>query len=206
MFSGIIEEVGKVKRLSEYSGCSVCEILCPKISKEIKQGESISVNGVCLTVEKIQSDVFQASLSVQTQRETNLGSVRCGDRVNLERALKMGDRIGGHFLTGHIDFMVQLKVFDIKTGSVTLSFDIPHKFERYVVNRSSIAVEGISLTVAELKDTTLKIFLVPFTIENTNLKYKTTGDLLNIEVDLLAKYLEKNLTDNNLTNNISILM
>ena len=197
MFSGIIEEVGKVKKLSEEGGFSVCEILCPKIAGDIKEGDSIAVNGVCLTAEKISGDIFRASLSTQTRRETNLGSMITGGCVNLETALKMGDKIGGHFLTGHIDFTARLKRLDRQGGSVILAFDIPRGFERYAVNRGSIGVEGISLTIAELKNSEVKIFLVPFTLDNTNLRYRNPGDALNIEVDILAKYVEKNLSAGN---------
>ncbi len=197
MFSGIVEEVGKVKRMSEHGGFSVCEIMCPKMAEEIKEGDSISVNGVCLTAEKVSGDIFQASLSTQTQRETNLGLIRTGEHVNLESALKMGDKIGGHFLTGHIDFMSKLRNLDSRGGSIILSFDIPMQFEKYTAKRGSIGVEGISLTIAEFNVREVKIFLVPFTMENTNLKYRRPGDMLNIEVDLLAKYVEKNLDTRN---------
>ncbi|MCK9266264.1 riboflavin synthase [bacterium] len=195
MFSGIIQEVGKVKRISEYSGFAVFEIFCPKIAVDINQGDSVSVNGVCLTAEKVSSDTFQASLSVQTQRETNLGKIRVENCVNLEGSLKMGDKIGGHFLTGHIDFMTKLKSLNKRGGSILLSFEVPRTFEKYVVNRGSIGVDGISLTIAELRGNEVQIFLIPFTIENSNLKHKKSGDILNIEVDILAKYVEKNLSN-----------
>lgn len=191
MFSGIIEEVGRIKRVSRGSGFAACEVLCPKLAMEIKPGDSVSVNGVCLTAEKITGDGFCASLSMQTQKETGLGSVREGDYVNLESALKMGAPLGGHLLTGHIDFTVKLESFYRAGSSVVLSFRLPLDFERYAVNRGSIGVDGISLTIAELKDREVKIFLVPFTLENTNLKNRKPGDMLNIELDILAKYVEK---------------
>jgi|LSQX01.2.fsa_nt_gb riboflavin synthase len=192
MFSGIIEEVGRVKKISTHKGFLVFEISCPKISKDIKEGDSISVNGVCLTAEKVSGDIFQASLSVQTQKETNLGSIKTGDKLNLETSLKMGDKIGGHFLSGHIDFVAKIKTFYKEGGSITLSFALPHIFEKYVVNRGSIGVDGISLTVSEIKNREVKIFLIPFTLNKTTLTMKKTGDKINIETDIMAKYAEKN--------------
>ena len=197
MFSGIIEEVGAIKGVSARGGFYLCEILCPVIAAVIKPGDSVSVNGVCLTAEKVASGIFSASLSSQTRGQTNLGSAKAGDSVNLESAVKIGEPVGGHLLTGHIDFKTKLKTFYKRDSSVTLSFDIPAAFERYAVSRGSIGVDGISLTIAELENREIKIFLVPFTIENTNLKHRKPGDTLNIEVDIAAKYAEKNLQAQN---------
>jgi riboflavin synthase len=195
MFSGIIEEAGRIKSKSVRAGIWTVEIEAQKILDGTKKGDSISVNGVCLTVEKSTGKTFSASLSRQTMEETSFGSIKTGTFVNLERALKMGDRIGGHLLTGHIDFKTTLGTF-YKEGrdSVIMVFTVPPAFRKYVVQRGSIGVDGLSLTVAELRDGEVKVFLIPHTMENTNLKYRKTGDMLNIEVDMTAKHVEKILT------------
>lgn len=192
MFSGIIEETGKIKSESARAGIWTVEIAAQKILDGIKKGDSISVNGVCLTVEKLKGKTFMASLSRQTMEETSLGNAGTGTFVNLERALKMGDRIGGHLLTGHIDFKTPLRSF-YKEGrdSVIMEFIVPPAFRKYVVQRGSIGVDGLSLTVAELRNGDVKIYLIPHTLENTNLKYRKPGDILNIEVDMTAKQVEK---------------
>jgi len=195
MFSGIIEEAGKIKSKSVRAGIWTVEIEAQKILDGTKKGDSISVNGVCLTVEKSTGKTFSASLSRQTMEEPSFSSIKTGTFVNLERALKMGDRIGGHLLTGHIDFKTILGTF-YKEGrdSVIMVFTVPPAFRKYVVQRGSIGVDGISLTVAELRGGEVKVFLIPHTMENTNLKYRKTGDMLNIEVDMTAKHVEKILT------------
>jgi riboflavin synthase len=193
VFSGIIEEVGAIKEVSARGRFSLCEVSCPLIASGIKPGDSVSVNGVCLTAEKVSVGIFSASLSSQTKKETNLGSVKRGDYVNLESAIKMGEPVGGHLLTGHIDFQTKLKTLAEKGSSVILSFNIPSEFERYAVKRGSIGVDGISLTIAEIEKSEIKVFLVPFTIGKTNLAHRKPGDMLNIEVDITAKYVEKNL-------------
>lgn len=191
MFSGIVEETGVVKRRFSVSGLSVLEIAAEKVFEDIKTGDSISVNGVCLTVEKTAGKVFTVSLSRQTMKETSLGNAKPGVFVNLERALKTSDRLGGHVLTGHIDFKTPLRTFYRRGMNVVMGFCIPEKFERYVVKRGSIGVDGLSLTVAELLGTDVTIFIIPHTMENTNLKRRKNGDMLNIEVDITAKHLEK---------------
>ncbi len=191
MFSGIVEETGTVKRRHTVSGLSVMEIAAEKIFDDIKPGDSILVNGVCLTVEKMGGRTFTVSLSRQTIKETNLGSIRPGTHVNLERALKVSDRLGGHILTGHIDFKTPLRSFYKKGTDVVIRFNIPEKFERYVVERGSIGVDGLSLTVAELNGSEVTIFIIPYTWDNTNLKYRRNGDLLNVETDVTAKHLER---------------
>ncbi|MBN1444700.1 MAG: riboflavin synthase [Candidatus Omnitrophica bacterium] len=192
MFSGIIEETGKIKSKSARAGIWTVEIEAQKILEGTKKGDSISVNGVCLTAEKLTGKTFAASLSRQTMEETSFGGIKTGVFVNMERALKMGDRIGGHLLTGHIDFKTPLKSFYKEGGdSVIMGFAVPPAFRKYVVQRGSIGVDGLSLTVAGLENGGVQIFLIPHTLENTNLKYRKPGDMLNIEVDMTAKQIEK---------------
>jgi len=201
MFSGIIEEIGKIQKKKFSRGILQLEIqFLKKIEGEIKKGESIAVNGVCLTVEEISKDkIFTASLSQQTREETNLGNIKVGESVNLERALRLGERIGGHFLSGHIDCRGTLLALTTKGDSTILKIKIPEKFRKYVVRRGSIGIEGVSLTVSEIKNKIVSVYLIPYTLENTNLKNKRTGELLNIEVDILAKYVEKTVTNGQLS-------
>jgi len=193
MFSGIIEATGKVKKRIRKADVINFEIECSKLTDDIKIGDSIAVNGVCLTVEKKERKSFFVSITKQTEKETNLGIIKTGDIVNLETPLKIGDKISGHFLTGHIDFKTKIVSFSkfSQTGKIVLS--IPEIYSKYFVKRGSIGVDGISLTIAEIKGNRVEIYIIPFTIENTNLKYRKTGDIVNIEIDIMAKYIE-NLT------------
>ncbi len=197
MFSGIVEETGTIKRRFSVSGLSVLEIAADRVFEDLKSGDSISVNGTCLTVEKTTDRTFTVSLSRQTIRETNLGDAKLGAHVNLERARKTTDRIGGHILTGHIDFKTPLKSFYKQGNDVVIRFCIPERFERYVVERGSIGVDGLSLTVAEMQGGEIKIFIIPYTMKTTNLRYRKNGDMLNVETDIAAKHLEKLLEERN---------
>ena len=190
MFSGIIQATGKVKKRVRKADVINFEIECSQLIKELKIGDSIAVNGVCLTIENINGNVFSVSITKQTEKETNLGIVKTGDIVNLETSLKIGDKISGHFLTGHIDFKTKIVSFSksSQTGKIVLS--IPENYSKYFVKRGSIGVDGISLTIAEIKGNRVEIYIIPFTIENTNLKYRKTGDIVNIEIDIMAKYIE----------------
>lgn len=190
MFSGIVEEIGKIKEIVKKGDVVELKIGGDKIIDDLKEGDSVSVNGVCLTVEKIKNKNFCVSLTHQTVRDTNLGKLKTGEGVNLERSLKLSDRIGGHFLTGHIDFISRVILIEKRGNSGILKFSVPYEFRKYIVKKGSIGVEGISLTVSEIKNGIVTISLIPFTIQNTNLKYKKSGSYLNIEVDMMAKYIE----------------
>ncbi|MCD6408638.1 riboflavin synthase [bacterium] len=190
MFSGIVEETGKVKGIVKRGDVVELRIEAEKVIDDLKEGDSISVNGVCLTVEKIENKKFYVSLTHQTLRDTDLGKLKIGENVNLERSLKLSDRIGGHFLTGHIDFVSRVISIEKRGNSGILKFSIPQEFRKYIVKKGSIGVEGISLTVSEIKNGIVSISLIPFTLQNTNLKDKKNGSYLNIEVDMMAKYIE----------------
>ncbi|MCM8766649.1 MAG: riboflavin synthase [Candidatus Omnitrophica bacterium] len=191
MFTGIIEEVGKIKgKRNKGEGLEIL-IEGEKIFDDLKVGDSISVNGVCLTVEKIENKKFSISISPQTKKQTNLGEIKIGEYVNLERALKIGDRIGGHFLTGHIDFKTKIKTLTKQGEFFLMKLEVLEEYRKYLVKRGSIGVDGISLTIAEIENNNVLIYLIPYTIENTNLKYRKTGDFVNIEIDIFARYLVK---------------
>ncbi|MFN4227180.1 MAG: riboflavin synthase [Candidatus Ratteibacteria bacterium] len=191
MFTGIIEEIGRIKgKKNKGKGFEIL-VEGNKIFDDLKIGDSISVNGVCLTVEKIENKIFFVSISSQTKNQTNLGEIKIGEYVNLERALKLGDRIGGHFLTGHIDFKTKIKTLRREGEFFLMKIELPNEYKKYIVKRGSIGVDGISLTIAEIENNDVLIYLIPFTIENTNLKYRKVGDFVNVEIDIFAKYLVK---------------
>jgi riboflavin synthase len=194
MFSGIIEEVGIIKKKTQSFDISVMDVKAEKITEDTKEGDSISVNGVCLTAEKKKDNILTFSATKQTLKETNLGKLKTGDSVNLERALKAGDRIGGHLLSGHIDFTTVLLSLVKRSNSAVLELKVPEKYKKYVVEKGSIAVEGISLTIGEIKNNLIKIYLIPYTLNNTTLKNKKPGCLLNIELDMIGKYAVSNFT------------
>ena len=191
MFSGIVEEIGTIKKITPSGGVNVYEIAAKQIFGDLKEGDSVSVNGVCLTAEKIKGTIFTASLSKQTLKETNLSNIGTGGYVNIERAMRLGDRKGGHILSGHIDFKTPLRYLYKEQNNGILGFSMPAKFQRYVVQRGSIGVDGISFTIAELNGREVKISVIPYTMEHTNIKYRRQGDMLNIEVDINAKHIER---------------
>lgn len=187
MFTGIVEEVGTVKQASAKS----LLISARKVLEELKPGDSISVNGACLTVTRLEKGAFQAELMPETLRRTNLGKLRLGDKVNLERALRLGDRLGGHFVQGHVDGVGKILSRSAEPGAHLLRISVPEELQRYLVEKGFVAVEGVSLTVVRRDDTSFWVSLVRYTEENTNLGLKRPGDLVNLEVDILAKYLEQ---------------
>lgn len=190
MFTGIIEETGKIKeKIYKGNGYKI-KIEADKIFDDLKEGDSISVNGVCLTVEEINGKSFSVSISPQTINKTNLGDIKTGEYVNLERSLKIGDRVGGHFVTGHIDFKTKISSLIKKGDFFIMKVKIPDEYEKYIVKTGSIAIDGISLTVAGKNENEITIYLIPYTIEKTNLKYKRVGDYVNVEIDIFSKYLK----------------
>jgi riboflavin synthase len=182
MFTGIVEEKGIVaergKRLV---------VACKKVLEDLKTGDSIAVNGCCLTVTSFSNNSFSADLSEETQRITNLRRLKLGDIVNLERSLRMGDRFGGHIVTGHIDGLCEL--FDVD-GSI-FWFKLPSELSRYIIKKGSVAIDGVSLTVSDISDSRLSVSIIPHTLKATNFGNMRIGYLANIEVDILAKFMEK---------------
>jgi len=187
MFTGIIEELGKVRQITSNS----IEIECKTVLEGSKIGDSIAVNGVCLTVTTLSKDGFTADVSPETFKVTALNGLKIGDFVNLERAMGVNGRFGGHIVSGHIDGMGEV-VNIKKVGSFyNIEIELPSELSKYTIKKGSIGVNGISLTIAEIKDNIITIAVIPHTYENTNLKYLKTGDFVNIETDILAKYVEK---------------
>ena len=191
MFTGIIEEKGAVIRTlaGDFSGS--IQIKACKVLEGSKTGDSIAVNGVCLTVTEIFNDSFTADVSPQTLTLTNLGTLSRGNPVNLERALSLQDRLGGHIVTGHVDSQGKILSIENKGNSVFMKIQCSPKSLDFIVEQGSIAVDGISLTIAKVNRDIISLVLIPKTLEETNLSSKKCGDAVNIETDILAKYIKK---------------
>ena len=193
MFTGLITEVGTIASITLAKESAVLVISAPNTVAGISLGDSIAVNGVCLTATAVQGDTFTADVMVQTLSLTSLGSYKEGDRVNLELAATLSDRMGGHVVQGHVDGVAQ--VISIVDGEKWQEFTVKlhGSLMKYVVAQGSICIEGVSLTVGQLNDESneVTVWLIPATLEKTNLSVKKIGDPLNIEVDVLAKYVER---------------
>jgi riboflavin synthase len=193
MFTGLIAELGTVAAISKGETSAVFTINAPALISEIKLGDSVAVNGVCLTATNISGNTFTADVMVQTLSLTSLSQIIVGSPVNLELAAQLNARMGGHMVQGHVDGVAT--VVGLTPGEKWAQFDIkvPDHLTKYIVNQGSICLDGVSLTVGEISDSNsvLTVWLIPETLERTNLSSKTPGDLINIEVDVLAKYVER---------------
>ncbi len=186
MFTGLVEKVGKVISLKKSPEGAVLTV---ETSLEgIKIGDSVAVNGACLTAIEVKQKRVSFELSPETLERTNLKLLKTGDFVNLERALQVGDRLGGHIVQGHVDFTARIISFKNLGKHRELIVEIPHGWEKYFVEKGSVALDGISLTVNTIWGNKISINVIPHTYENTNLKYKKVGDLLNVETDVIGKY------------------
>jgi riboflavin synthase len=194
MFTGIIEEIGKIEEISKHGHNLKLRVKAPKILTDLKVGDSININGTCQTVIATNGDSFTIEAVEETLRKTNLGELKRNDAVNLERAIRLSDRLGGHLVTGHIDCAGEIKSITKREGSFLYEFQLPEKSLIYLVEKGSVAVDGISLTVVEVKANSFTVSIIPFTLENTILGKKKLGDLVNVETDLIGKYVESFLT------------
>ena len=191
MFTGIIEQTGKIKSFRKIGNQAKITIEFYANASDLTLGESIAVNGVCLTVVKSGNGYFAADISEETLDRTNLGGLKPTDKVNLERSLKISERLGGHFVSGHIDGVGNISKKIKKGEDVLLTIKAPEKIMKYVVEKGSIAVDGISLTVASCDEKSFTISIIPHTEVCTNLKWKKSGDIVNLENDMIGKYVEK---------------
>jgi riboflavin synthase len=193
MFTGLIGELGKVVDIEHGVESAIFTIQAPLLISQIKVGDSISVNGVCLTATSVIESSFSADVMIQTLKITSLAKLEIGSPVNLELAAQLDARMGGHIVQGHVDGVAN--VVGLTPGDKWARFDItiPQELGKYIVNQGSIALDGISLTVGEIDDTNNQVivWLIPETLERTNLSTKKAGDLINVEVDVLAKYVER---------------
>lgn len=196
MFTGLIEEAGNVLAVRPMDGSAQLRVAAGQIASDISVGDSVAVNGCCLTVAAKDGDQLTFDLLDETLQRTNLKALRAGMRVNLERALRADSRLGGHFVQGHIDCTAPIAAFEQRGVDYRLEIELPREFARYIVAKGSIAINGISLTVAELLPQSLVVWIIPHTQKHTNLAAARAGDLVNLEVDLLAKYVERMLERN----------
>ena len=187
MFTGIIEEVGKLKSLTR----GKITIECRQILEDMKIGDSISTNGICLTVTAFDEKTFSADVMPETIRRTSLEGLRMGARINLERALRLSDRLGGHIISGHIDGVGRIVSMRAEGNAHVVEVGASRSILRQTVEKGSIALDGMSLTVVDVNDKTLSVSLIPHTIEVTNFVEKTIGSPLNIETDIIGKYVER---------------
>src|SRR5689334_11034084 len=191
MFIGIIEELGSVRRIEERGENARLVISARVVSEGTNHGDSISVNGVCLTALDVQPDSFAADVSKETLQRSTLGSLRPGSPVNLERAVTPATRLGGHIVQGHVDARGRFTTVEDHGESWTLRISYPKEIGRYLGFKGSVAVEGISLTIAGLSDDHFEVAIIPKTWEVTNLSHLKPGDEVNLEVDIIGKYVEK---------------
>jgi riboflavin synthase len=191
VFTGLIEEVGRVVATRTSDHGTKLEIAAPRIAGEARTGESIAVNGCCLTLTSRRGDWLSFDLLDETIARTNLKKLRQNSRLNLELALRADGRLGGHFVQGHVDCVSRIIAFDRKGADFRLEVELPRKFAHYVTSKGSIAVDGISLTVANVLPKSFVAWIIPYTKRHTNLDRGTIGDLVNLEFDILAKYVER---------------
>ena len=193
MFTGLISELGSVTSIVKGVDSAIFTIKAPGLISEIKLGDSVAVNGVCLTATSVSGSEFTADVMVQTLALTSLSETVVGSSVNLELAAQLNARMGGHMVQGHVDGVAS--VIGLTPGDKWAQFNIkvPEHLAKYIVNQGSIALDGVSLTVGEINDATsvVTVWLIPETLERTNLSVKKVGDLVNVEVDVLAKYVER---------------
>ena len=194
MFTGIVEGIGKVEKISKNTknrSAIQMTVNLGKYSKGLKIGQSVALNGVCLTVTKLLKSSCIFEMIEETTKKTDLGNLKVGGIVNIERSLKVGDRLEGHFVLGHVDGVGIIKKILKKPKEVQVWFEVPKKLSKYVVKKGSIAIDGISFTVVDIKNTLASVSIIPHTIEITNFRTKKVGNKVNIETDILGKYILK---------------
>lgn len=191
MFTGIIEEIGIVKELSKNDKNALIIVECKQILDDVKIGDSIAIDGVCQTVIAFNKNSFSAQVSSETLNVTTFSRLKIGSKVNLERALTLNGRFGGHIVTGHIDGLAKVKNIQKQFEFYNIKFDVKKDLAKYISKKGSVTINGVSLTVADIISNEFSVAIIPYTFENTNLSNVKSGDFVNIEVDILAKYVEK---------------
>ena len=200
MFTGIIEELGKVQAITS----NKVTVECGTVLEDAKLGDSIAVNGVCLTVTELGTKTFTADVSYETLRVTSLANLKAGSFVNLERAMPADGRFGGHVVSGHVDGLGKAISIQKKGDFYDIKIVLDDKESKYTVKKGSITIDGISLTIAEVNKNEVSLAIIPHTFENTNLKILKIGDFVNIETDIMAKYVEKFLLTSDNKSRISL--
>ena len=190
MFTGLIQEVGTIESITTNPEGKEFVIKAPSLIQEIKIDDSVATNGVCLTATKIQGDTFRVQAVHMTLEKTSIGSLKPQDKVNLELSLRPHDRLGGHFVQGHVNALGKIKQIQMTGKNWEIEVSFPKELRKYMISEGSIALDGISLTIARLTDSSLTVAIIPHTLEKTSLSSKKVGDVLNLEVDMIAKYIE----------------
>lgn len=191
MFTGIVEEKGKVKKIESIGGGVKLSIESPEIAKKLRVGDSISLNGVCQTVVQKTTSSFEVEAVEETVRKTTLGLLQHGDDVNLELPLLMNDRLGGHLVLGHVDTVGEISHIEARTNSSVFTIKISPEYMKYVAPTGSIAIDGVSITVAEFGDDYVRVSIIPYTMEKTIFNSYHIGDHVNLEFDIIGKYVER---------------
>lgn len=191
MFTGIIEEMGTIQAIRRGENSSILKIKGQKVLQGTRIGDSISTNGICLTVTKIENDSFDADVMSESLKRTNIGELAPGSYVNLERALSLETRLGGHMVSGHIDGTGKIRELKREDNAVWITVETSPKLLRYIIEKGSIAIDGVSLTVVTVDDQSFKVSVIPHTGEETVLLRKQLGDAVNLECDMIGKYVEK---------------
>jgi riboflavin synthase len=194
MFTGIIEEIGKIDEISSRGGNLLLTIKASGVSADLKVGDSVNINGACQTVIEVRDDGFVVEAVEETLKRTNLKELKTNDSVNLERALRASDRLGGHLVSGHVDYLSRIKSITEKNQSWLFEFEIRQEYQAHLVEKGSVAVDGISMTVVQVLKDSFTVSVIPFTVKETTLGKKKVGDAVNIETDLIGKYVERILT------------
>lgn len=198
MFTGIIEAVGLVKSIENRGDSARIEITTADLPEnDLKIGDSVSINGVCLTVTTRSNSTFSADIGAETLKVTALRKISVGQPVNVERAMQMGQRFGGHVVQGHIDAVGKVLNINKIANGVEVNIEFSDKFAKYIVKRGSVAINGVSLTVTDCTKNQFRVFLIPHTLESTVFKFMTAGSEVNLEFDLMGKYVEKMMASNN---------
>lgn len=197
MFTGIIEETGRVINIKKNSNSAKLKINCAKVLENISLGDSVAVNGVCLTAVNFGADYFEADVSHETLLKSSLKNISTGAVLNLERALTLSSRLGGHLVQGHVEATGILKNITKYGEFYKVFIEYPNELDKYIVEKGSIAIDGISLTVVNVVNNTFEVAVIPHTFENTNLKYRKNGDIINLETDIIARYVEKMILSDN---------
>ena len=191
MFTGIVEELGEVKNIQRRSKAIILTIKAEKVLEDIQLGDSIATNGVCLTVTDFNDRQFEVDVTPETMRKSSLGNLSIKDQVNLERALKLSDRLGGHLVSGHIDGTGKISAKRQEDNAVLITITPKPELLKYIIAEGSITVDGISLTVAQLDDNSFTVSIIPHTNQITTLSHKKVGDVVNLETDMIGKYVER---------------
>jgi riboflavin synthase len=196
MFTGLIQELGTIQSITANTEGKEFVIRAPGLIKDIQIDDSVATNGVCLTATKIDGDTFRVQAIHVTLEKTSLGHLKVNDKVNLELSLRPHDRLGGHFVQGHVNTLGKIKKIEKTGNNWEIEVGFEPEYRKYMISEGSVALDGISLTIARLSETSLTVAIIPHTLEKTSLSAKKVGDVLNIEVDMIAKYIENFLTFN----------